>query len=69
MTYWLVGRAIAVSVLRNGRAEYGREIVGTLGHKLTARFGPGFDPSNLSRMMAFSRQFPDHAEVAAPSDA
>lgn len=62
-TYWLVGRAISVNVLRNARAEYGREILATLGHELGRRFGPGFEPSSLSRMMAFARQFPDHAQV------
>lgn len=35
-TYWLVGRAISVNTLRNGRAEYGKQIDGSLSHELTA---------------------------------
>lgn len=55
MTYWLVGRAISIHVLRRGRAEYGKAIVASLGHKLTERFGPGFGRSNLTRMVTFAR--------------
>src|SRR3954452_6626151 len=51
MTYWLVGRAISVNTLRDGRADYGQRIVGSLSQQLTTRFGAGFDRSNLSRMM------------------
>ncbi|GAA1505813.1 PDDEXK nuclease domain-containing protein [Nocardioides humi] len=65
MTYWLVGRAILVNTLRNSRAEYGRQIVATLSHQLKARFGRGFDRTNVVRMVALARAFPDHDEVAA----
>lgn len=59
MTYWLVGRAISVNTLRNGRADYGRQILATLSPELGARFGKGFEQSNLSRMVRFAREFPD----------
>lgn len=65
MTYWLVGRAISVNTLRDGRADYGKRILATLAQELGDRFGAGFDQSSLSRMVAFARQFPDHDEVAA----
>lgn len=45
VTYWLVGRAVAVNTLRNGRADYGRQILASLGQELCARFGAGFDKS------------------------
>ena len=64
MTYWLVGRAISINSLRDGRADYGRQILGTLSQELSARFGAGFDQSNLSRMVQFARLFPDHETVA-----
>ena len=64
MTYWLVGRAISVNTLRNSRAEYGQQIVATLSHQLKARFGRGFDRTNVVRMVAFARAFPDHGDVA-----
>lgn len=62
-TYWLVGRAITINSLRNGRADYGREILATLGQELGGRFGAGFDQSNLSRMVTFARLVPDYGEV------
>ena len=64
LTYWLVGRAILVNTLRNGRADYGREILASLGQELGARFGAGFDQSNLSRMVTFARLFPDYDRVS-----
>jgi hypothetical protein len=64
MTYWLVGRAISINTLRDGRANYGKKILGTLSQELSDRFGAGFDQTNLSRMIQFARLFPDHAEVA-----
>ena len=64
MTYWHVGRAIAVNTLRDGRAEYGQQIVATLSHQLRARFGSGFDRTNVIRMVTFARAFPDRDEVS-----
>lgn len=65
VTYWLVGRAISVNTLRDGRAEYGRAILASVGQELGERFGSGFDPSNLSRMVMFARLFPDYEKVTA----
>lgn len=65
MTYWLVGRAISIHSLRNGRGDYGKEIVASVGHKLSARFGSGFGRSNLTRMIAFSRLYPDYDRALA----
>jgi predicted nuclease of restriction endonuclease-like (RecB) superfamily len=65
MTYWLVGRAISIHELRNGRADYGKTIVASLGHQLSERFGCGFGRSNLTRMVAFARLYPDYDEMVA----
>lgn len=65
LTYWLVGRAISINALRHGRAEYGREILGTLSQELSVRFGAGFDPTNLSRMVSFARTFPDYERTTS----
>ena len=32
-TYWLVGHAVSVNTLRNGRAEYGRQILASVGQE------------------------------------
>lgn len=65
MTYWLVGRAISIHSLRDGRADYGKEVVASVGHQLAARFGSGFGRSNLTRMIAFSRLYPDYEQTLA----
>lgn len=64
MTYWLVGRAIVVNALRNDRAEYGQQIVATLSQQLKGRYGSGFDRTNVTRMVAFARAFPEHDDAA-----
>jgi ABC-type microcin C transport system permease subunit YejB len=57
MRNWLIGRAI--NTLHNQRADYGKQIYVSLAHKLTKRFGPGFDQPTLSRMTAFNKDYPD----------
>lgn len=47
LTYWLVGRAISVNTLRDGRAGYGREILASLGQELGA---PGSGLVSTSRI-------------------
>ncbi|HEY7042932.1 MAG TPA: PDDEXK nuclease domain-containing protein [Nocardioidaceae bacterium] len=65
ITYWLVGRAISINALSSRRADYGREILGTLSQELGARFGAGFDSTNLSRMVAFARMYPDFDQTTS----
>jgi len=58
MRNWLIGRAINTNILRNSRADYGKEILASLTQELTRRFGPGFTVPALSRMMAFAKLYP-----------
>lgn len=67
MTYWLIGRAISVNVLRQQRADYGKQIVATLSRQLTERFGRGFELASLRRMLQFAQEFPDQEIVATVS--
>lgn len=69
LLYWEIGRLIDVEVLKQERADYARRIVGSLAPQLTARFGRGFDQSNLHRMIKLSQVFPDREIVGslAPS--
>ena len=55
---WHIGQLISTAILRETRADYGKQIVATLAHQLTARYGSGYDPTNLSRMVQFARQVP-----------
>ena len=65
--YWHIGRRIREDVLKNDRAEYGKEILSTLSKELTAEYGNGFTRSSLSRMMSLAEVFPDEEIVAALS--
>lgn len=47
---------IDVAVLREARAGHDQELVASLGRQLTARYGRGYDRTNLFRMVRFSQQ-------------
>ena len=63
--YWQIGARIRQDILKNTRAEYGAEIVATLGRQLEIEFGRGFGEKNLRRMVQFAETFPDVEIVAA----
>lgn len=54
MMYWEIGNKINQDILKNQRAEYGKEIVVTLSRQLQDNVGKGFDEKNLRRMMQFA---------------
>jgi predicted nuclease of restriction endonuclease-like (RecB) superfamily len=54
MMYWEIGNKINQDILKNQRAEYGKEIVVTLSRQLQDNFGKGFDEKNLRRMIQFA---------------
>jgi len=58
-TCWQIGRHI-VEYEQQGarRAEYGKQLLGTLASVLTTEFGKGFDSSNLRYMRLFYQAFP-----------
>lgn len=62
---WYIGRTIDVAVLREGRAGHDQELVASLAQQLTARYGRGYDRTNLYRMVRFSQQFTDPGLVAS----
>ncbi|MDZ7818595.1 MAG: DUF1016 N-terminal domain-containing protein [Aliarcobacter sp.] len=57
LMYWQIGFKINEDILKNSRAEYGKEILQTLSINLTQEFGKGYSYSSLSRMMKFSQIF------------
>lgn len=65
MLYWSVGRRIRQDILKERRAEYGAEIVATLGRQLESEFGRGFSRRNLFRMIRFAEVFHDPEIVTA----
>ena len=56
---WLLGRRIAEEELqKNGRAEYGLELIKNLSKQLTKKYGKGFTKSNLYNFYLFYKMFP-----------
>ncbi|WP_082879514.1 PDDEXK nuclease domain-containing protein [Methylomonas methanica] len=64
MLYWHVGKRIRSEVLRDGRAEYGEEILSTLSTQLVREYGQSFGLRSLRRMIQFAEVFPDENIVS-----
>ena len=67
MLYWRMGQRIRREVLKDGRAEYGEQILATLSQELVRDYGRGFNVSALTRMARFAEVFPDEPIVATLS--
>ncbi len=65
MLYWLIGKQINEVVLKNHRAEYGKQIVVSLSRQLETEYGNSFSDKNLRRMMQFAEIFPDEKIVVS----
>jgi len=65
--YWQIGTRIRTEVLKNERADYGKQIVSTLSAQLTEEFGRGFGKRNLFRMIQCAEYFPDSKIVVTLS--
>lgn len=61
--YWQVGNRIRRDLLKEKRAEYGKEIVATVSAKLVEEFGTGFTEKNLRHMVRFAEVFPEEQIV------
>jgi hypothetical protein len=58
LLYWHVGDRIRRDVLKEKRAEYGKEILGTLSQELTAEYGRGYSRRNLFNMIRLAEVYP-----------
>jgi predicted nuclease of restriction endonuclease-like (RecB) superfamily len=65
LLYWKIGKRINGEVLKNKRAEYGKQIVVSLARQLETDYGKGFDEKNVRRMMQFAEVFPDEKIVVS----
>lgn len=57
--FWKIGKIISVEILKNERADYGKQIVSTLSTQLKSKYGRSYEVRNLRRMIQFYQQFPD----------
>lgn len=59
LLYWHVGFKINEDILKNSRAEYGKEIVSSVSRQLTKEFGRGYSKRNIADMIKFFQVFSD----------
>ncbi len=67
MLCWLIGGRIDKEILKYQRAAYGEKIMESVSQHLLLRYGKGYSIVNLSRMLKFSRIFPDQLIVSTLS--
>lgn len=65
LLYWRIGQRIRQDILNEQRAEYGEEVIATLGRQLAGDFGAGFAKRNLAYMVQFAVSFPNEEIVHA----
>jgi predicted nuclease of restriction endonuclease-like (RecB) superfamily len=65
MLYWRVGQRIHTQILAGKRADYGEEVLPTLGAQLMKEYGRSFSVKNLRRMVQFAVTFPEEQIVVS----
>ena len=65
LLFWQVGKRINEEVLKNERAQYGKQIIADVTTQLELKYGKNFAEKNLRRMMQFSIEFSDF-EIVVP---
>ncbi|WP_416673415.1 PDDEXK nuclease domain-containing protein [Egbenema bharatensis] len=59
LLYWQVGHRIQTEVLQGQRAEYGKQVIGTLSRRLTQAYGKGWGERQLHYCVMLASVFPD----------
>lgn len=65
LLFWQVGKRINEEVLKNERAQYGKQIVATVSAQIELKYGRNFNEKNVRRMMKFAIEFSDF-EILPP---
>lgn len=65
LLYWQVGKRIKVEVLKDTRAEYGKQIINNLSTRLTRKYGRGWSEKQLRHCLHFATTFSDESIVSA----
>ncbi len=63
--YWNIGKRIKTDILKNERAEYGKQVVATLSQQLTLAYGKGWSEQQLRHCLRFAETFPNKEIVYA----
>jgi len=65
LMYWHIGERINREILKDRRAEYGKQIVKNISEQLQKEYGSkGFELRSIRRMMQFATEFPDLSIVS-----
>jgi hypothetical protein len=65
MLYWKVGARINADILKDKRAEYGKEVIASLAERLTAAYGKGWDVKTLRHCLRAAETFSEDDIVSA----
>lgn len=65
LLYWNIGTRIKEDILKNDRAEYGKQIIESLSLQLTHEYGRGWGKRLLHHCLRFAEVFPDSQIVSA----
>ena len=65
LLFWQVGKRVNDEILKNDRAQYGKQIIATVSAQLELKYGRNFAEKNLRRMIQFSIEFSDF-EIVVP---
>lgn len=64
MLYWEVGNRILVEILKDKRAEYGKQVIISLSEQLTNEYGNGWSDKQLRHCIRFAEVFPEKEIVS-----
>ena len=59
LLYWNIGNEINNDILKNKRADYGKQIISELSKELIIKYGSGFSKRNLHNFVRFNELFSD----------
>ena len=65
LLYWQIGRRIRIDVLKEERADYGKQVLLLLAEKLTCQFGRGWSENQLRHCLRFAETFEDEKILSA----
>jgi predicted nuclease of restriction endonuclease-like (RecB) superfamily len=62
--FWHIGKMINTHILKNKRADYGKQIVASLSRQLEEKYGRTFEVRNIRRMLQFAEKVSDEQIVS-----
>jgi predicted nuclease of restriction endonuclease-like (RecB) superfamily len=63
--YWNIGNLINTDILKNNRADYGKNIISNLSKRLQVEYNSSFSEKNIRRMTQFTHVYPDKEIVVS----